>query len=79
MNIFNDLKSESTVFRSKINDTKHKLWFVLDKNLVLPEYLVEYEYILKSKTNNKISELGDLICNFSFKKINKKLINFFNF
>jgi hypothetical protein len=41
---------ESTVFRVKESDPKHKLWFVMDNSLVLPEYLVEFNYILDSET-----------------------------
>jgi len=36
---------ESTVFRVKESDAKHKLWYVMDNNLVLPEYLVEFAYV----------------------------------
>ena len=34
-----------SVFRTKENDQKQRMWFVLDNALVLPEYLVEFEYI----------------------------------
>ena len=41
---------------------KHKLWFVLDKNLILPEYLVEFEYTHLKNFDNKLirieNELG---------------------
>ena len=39
-----------TVFRVKESDPKHKLWFVLDNHLVLPEYLAEFEYVSKSRS-----------------------------
>ena len=39
-------QDEYTVFRVKENDPKHKLWFVMDNNLVLPEYLAEFEYVM---------------------------------
>ena len=35
----------SSVFRTKENDPKQRLWFVFDNALVLPEYLVEFDYI----------------------------------
>ena len=34
-----------SVFRTKENDQKQRMWFVLDNALVLPEYLVEFEYM----------------------------------
>lgn len=37
-----------TIYRVKEKDPKHKMWFILDNNLVLPEYLVEFEYVLKN-------------------------------
>ena len=36
----------STVFRTKENDTRQRLWFVFDNALVLPEYLVEFDYVI---------------------------------
>lgn len=35
-------QDEYTVFRVKETDPKHKLWFVMDNNLVLPEYHIAY-------------------------------------
>ncbi|EGR31925.1 leucine rich repeat protein [Ichthyophthirius multifiliis] len=52
------VQEENAVFRTKENDNKHKLWFVIDNNLVLPEYLVEYNYILKTENQNKIADFG---------------------
>lgn len=43
-----------TVFRTKENDTRQRLWFVFDNALVLPEYLVEFDYVI-----NKSSSLED--------------------
>lgn len=43
-----------TVFRAKENDTRQRLWFVFDNALVLPEYLVEFDYVL----NRASSGLG---------------------
>ena len=37
------------------------MWFVLDNNLVLPEYLVEFDYILANNNQNKIADFGDHI------------------
>ena len=42
-------------------DPKHKLWYVLDNNLVLPEYLVEFDYVMKSTNQNKIADFGDTL------------------
>lgn len=38
-----------------------KLWFFLDNNLVLPEYLIEFDYIQKNILQNKIADFGDTI------------------
>jgi hypothetical protein len=37
------------------------MWFVLDNNLVLPEYLVEFDYVLDNINQNKVSDFGDSI------------------
>jgi Leucine-rich repeat (LRR) protein len=34
----------TSVVRSKLEDTKQKEWFVFDNALILPEYLLEFEY-----------------------------------
>ena len=36
-----------SVFRVKATDAKQRTWFVFDHCLVLPEYLVEFEYVMK--------------------------------
>jgi hypothetical protein len=38
-------KGAQSVYRVKESDAKQRLWFVFDNALVLPEYLVEFEYI----------------------------------
>lgn len=40
------------------NDPKHKLWFVLDNNLVLPEYFAEFEYEMDSPLQSKVADFG---------------------
>jgi hypothetical protein len=35
-----------TKFRSKDEDSKHKMWFIFDNDIILPEYLVEFDYEL---------------------------------
>ena len=35
------------------------MWFFLDNTLVLPEYFVEFDYILKNPFQNKIADFGD--------------------
>lgn len=32
------------------------MWFVMNNNLVIPEYLVEYDYILKTMNQNKVAD-----------------------
>jgi hypothetical protein len=36
-----------SVFRVRPADAKQRTWFVFDHCLVLPEYLVEFEYVMK--------------------------------
>ena len=43
----------------KNDDPKHKLWFIFDNNLVLPEYLVEFDYVKSNSKATKVTELGD--------------------
>jgi len=38
----------NAVFRVKSGDTKQRLWYIFDHLLVLPEYLVEFQYSLSS-------------------------------
>lgn len=45
-----DFGDDVTVYRVVEGDPKHKLWYFMDNNLVLPEYLVEFDYILRSTT-----------------------------
>ena len=35
-------------YRMKDNDNKHKIWFIMDSNLILPEYFVEFDYIMNT-------------------------------
>lgn len=37
------------------------MWFVMDHNLVIPEYLVEYDYILKNPNQNRVADFNDTI------------------
>ena len=39
-----------SVYRTKENDQRQRMWFVLDNALILPEYLVEFEYVTNIKT-----------------------------
>ena len=39
----------------------HKMWFVMDHNLVIPEYLVEYEYILNNENQNRVADFNDSV------------------
>ena len=57
-----DFSQETSLYRMFNNDQKHKLWFILDNNLVLPEYMVEFEYQQKKETNNNLIKVGDTLC-----------------
>ena len=57
-----DYSLDSSIFRTFNNDSKHKLWFVLDNNLVLPEYMVEFEYKKGNDQQNNIIKVGDTLC-----------------
>lgn len=37
------------------------MWFVMDNNLVIPEYLVEYDYVLDSPNQNKVADFSDTV------------------
>lgn len=37
------------------------MWFMLDNSLVLPEYYVEYDYILSSENQRRVADFGDAI------------------
>lgn len=50
-----------SVYRTKIGDTKQRLWFIFDSDLILPEYLVEYE-ILREKQDWMVRDPFDVIC-----------------
>eukprot|EP00854_Cymbomonas_tetramitiformis_P014094 gene14094-16667_t len=53
MKILPEMYAEhNSVFRIKASDPKQRLWFVFDHALVLPEYLVEYEYDVKAPVVN---------------------------
>lgn len=64
----------SSVFRTKESDQKQRLWFVFDNALVLPEYLVEFDYISNKGALNDNKKLQDVNllnaeCNKLFKGI----------
>lgn len=37
------------------------MWFVMDNNLVIPEYLVEYDYVLDNPNQNKVADFNDTV------------------
>lgn len=37
------------------------MWFVMDNNLVIPEYLVEYDYVLDNENQNKVADFNDTV------------------
>jgi len=54
--------NETSIFRLKEGDNKHKLWFVLDGALVQPEFLVEFDYVQKIPFyKNNFCDFGDLL------------------
>eukprot|EP00817_Percolomonadidae_sp_ATCC50343_P006469 CAMPEP_0117419046 /NCGR_PEP_ID=MMETSP0758-20121206/704_1 /TAXON_ID=63605 /ORGANISM="Percolomonas cosmopolitus, Strain AE-1 (ATCC 50343)" /LENGTH=1291 /DNA_ID=CAMNT_0005199911 /DNA_START=513 /DNA_END=4388 /DNA_ORIENTATION=- len=34
-----------SIYRIKSNDSKQRIWFIFDNKLILPEYLIEYEFV----------------------------------
>lgn len=49
------------VKRSLESESREKMWFVMDNNLVIPEYLVEYDYVLDNPNQNKVADFGDTV------------------
>ena len=49
------------VKRSLENEGRQKMWFVMDNNLVIPEYLVEYDYVLDNPNQNKVADFNDTV------------------
>jgi hypothetical protein len=49
------------VRRSLESEGREKMWFVMDNNLVIPEYLVEYDYVLDNPNQNKVADFGDTV------------------
>jgi hypothetical protein len=49
-----------SVFRTKENDQKQRMWFILDNTLVLPEYLVEFEYVTNQKSPQDTKKAGEV-------------------
>lgn len=43
------------------NSRLHKMWFVMDHNLVIPEYLVEYDYVLGNPNQNRVADFTDTV------------------
>ena len=64
----------SSIFRTKENDSKQRLWYVFDNALVLPEYLVEFDYVVNHKSQADTRKMSDVQqvnseCNKLFKGI----------
>ena len=34
-------------FRVKDLDSRHRMWFIFDNQIILPEYLIEFDYYLE--------------------------------
>ena len=52
---------EYAVYRVKDNESRDKLWFYLDNNIVQPEYIVEFDYVVDNKFQNNVSDFGDCV------------------
>ena len=48
----------SCLYRTFGSDEKHKLWFIEDRGLVLPEYLVEFGYVRREEVEGKETVFG---------------------
>ena len=60
------------VFRVAETDNRLRMWFIFDRSLILPEFLVEFEYMTsKVKTNAPPATNFDQICNYSISMRNK--------
>jgi hypothetical protein len=60
-----------SVYRVKDGDIKQRMWFVLDHGLILPEYLVEFEYETPSQDNEELNIPSDI------KELNKETSHIF--
>ena len=49
------------VKRSLESQSREKMWFVMDNNLVIPQYLVEYDYVLDNPNQNKVADFGQTV------------------
>ena len=45
--VLEDYDSANSVFRVKPGDSKQREWFIFDHALALPEYVIEFEYVLQ--------------------------------
>ena len=63
MNFQEGYYASCRTFDNKLGDNNrlHKMWFVMDHNLVIPEYLVEYEYVLKNANQNKVADFNETV------------------
>lgn len=50
----------SSIYRTKETDQKQRLWFVFDNALVLPEYLVEFDYVINKNSAAESKRLADV-------------------
>lgn len=50
---------EYAVYRMKSNESRHKMWFYLDNNIVQPEYIVEFDYVVDNPLQNHVADFGD--------------------
>jgi hypothetical protein len=52
---------ESAVYRVHLNQPRDRLYFMRDSNLILPEYLVEFDYVMNAPGDELIFDCGEEI------------------
>lgn len=50
----NDSLPELGVFRTCVENQNQKIWFLSNGSLVLPEYMVDFEYVMTGDDESKI-------------------------
>ena len=66
----------NAVFRARPNDPKQRLWYIFDPSLVLPEYIVEYEYTFKH--GSSLTDIHSMARNVAVgKEIDDKMLQDF--
>lgn len=45
-----------SVYRTKVTDTKQRLWYIFDPTTVLPEYIIEFRYQVKGRCHAPLEQ-----------------------